>query len=140
MKIHVMKISALVLTIMVMSALSGCATQRHSKANKAISAIEISSSKNIKILWADWYQINDKAVIHGSLKRKSHGAAPMKAHLGVQVLSEKGDILQTVHSKDIYVPRNLSGKGIKTKRFEIELKNVPDASTVLVSASQGNDV
>lgn len=64
----------------------------------------------------------------------------MKAHLDVQVLSEKGDILQTVHSKDIYVPRSLSGKGIKAKRFEIELKNVPDASTVLVFANQKNEV
>ena len=140
MKTNTAKISGLVLGIAVMIALSGCAGQQYSKANRTESVIEMSSSKNIKLLWADSHQADDTLIIHGALRRMHSGSAPMTAHVDVQILTDDGQVLQEARTPDMAVPRNQPGKSGKIERFEVVLNNVSaEDVTIVLSAHQGSD-
>ncbi len=139
MKKHVAKMMCLVVSAVVVVVVSGCSCPQYAGSEKTVSSLETASSKNVEILWADSHQLEDKTVIHGTLKRKTRGSAAMKAHVDVQVLTAEGEVVQEIHSPNISIPRNLPGKGIKFERFEIELDDAAvENSTILVSAHQGN--
>lgn len=131
------KISGLILVIGILIALSGCTCQQNAASDDAVTSVETVSSENVKILWADSRQAEENVVVHGTLRRRAYGSVPMKAHVDVQVLSMNGDILQEVHTPDVYVPRNRPGKGIKFERFEIELQNVSADNKIILTAHQG---
>ncbi len=117
--------------------LLGCsASQRQMDAGLSVSSIELKSSENVKLLWADCRQIDGKAHVYGTFRRNKMGRTPMKAQIDVQIISENDEILRTVCSQELNVPIRRPGRATKYERFNVEIGQIPEKSILIVSAQR----
>lgn len=139
MKVAMPRLFLFVVSILSPAFLTGCVNQQTSKEEHPLGpVVQIESGRNIKILGAEICRRNACSFLYGKVKRNSCCGTPMQGYLVVRVLSESGEPIQTVRSNTIYIPRNLPGKGIKWRRFEIGLPDdISETSRVIISAHQG---
>ena len=103
----------------------GCATNRVDLVKSGILTIEERAEGKVHIAWSDAYEQTGGLLISGVLIRHDHVGMPIKAHVDATITSPDGRTLDTACSKDVYVPRRITGRGQSLKRFNIHLPHVP---------------
>ena len=103
----------------------GCATSRVDLVKSGALTIEGRAEGKVQIAWSDAYEQAGGLRITGVLMRHDHVGTPIKAHVDATILSPDGRVLDTACSKDIYVPRRITGRGQSLKRFSVRFPHVP---------------
>ena len=85
-------------------------------------AVETVSGEKTRILWAKVYQDGDDTLIKVALKRRLPTAYPLKTHVDIAVIAPNGEKSLETRTENIYVPRNVPGKGPTVKFFR---KRIP---------------
>lgn len=130
---------SLVAVGVLVSIVSGCATNRVSLVDTKQVTVVRQDSEKVKILWTDVYQKDGQIWAYGVLKQRGyHPSMPIKTHVDVQVLSKDGAVQYETFSEDIYVPRNRVGKGPDWKRFRVKLAaDIPAGSRIHIKVHSG---
>ncbi|UCG56455.1 MAG: hypothetical protein JSU70_16525 [Phycisphaerales bacterium] len=112
----------------------GCSTNRTNLKDNGQVTIENRHPGKVKILWSDAYEQDGEFVISGVLKRRDHIGTPIPVHVHVLVLTRDKHIAQSLHTSELYVPRNRVGHGTNWKRFALRSTDIPEPSShVLVT-------
>lgn len=111
----------------------GCATNRTSLTDTGHVTIENRYYGKVKILWSSAYEKEGDFIVNGVLKKRDYTADSVPAHVHVLVLSCENNIIQSMNTSNLYVPRNRVGHGNNWKRFEVSSTSVPEKdSRILV--------
>lgn len=134
-----MTVAVSTLLAVVVPGLAGCGCNRYAAAERDGLPVSVSSGDDVEILWADSHRVDSTLMIHGTMKRKLPGSTPLKVHIDVQLFSTEDELLQEACTRDVYLPRNLPGKGMGFERFELELENISAENTkILLAPHQGD--
>jgi hypothetical protein len=135
---RILSIAGSIFLMAVVMGSAGCGCNRYAVAERDGLPVSVSSGDDIEILWADSHRVDSTLMIHGTMKRKLPGSTPLKAHIDVQLFSMEDELLQEACTRDVYLPRNLPGKGMGFERFELEFENISAENTkILLSPHQG---
>ena len=86
-----------------------------------------------RILWARVYQDGDDTLIKVALRRRLPTAYPLKTHVDIVVIAPNGEKSLETRTENIYVPRNVPGKGPTVKFFRKHITGkLPKNSTVRI--------
>lgn len=139
MRKRILPIAGSIFLMAVVMGSAGCGCHRYGAAERDGLPVSVSSGDDIEILWADCHRVDSTLMIHGTMKRKLPGSTPLKAHIDVQLFSTEDKLLQETSTRDVYLPRNLPGKGMGFERFELELENVSaENMKILLAPHQGD--
>ena len=95
--------------------------------------VETVSGEKTKILWAKVYQDGDDTLIKVALRRRLPTAYPLKTHVDIVVIGPDGEKFLETRTENIYVPRNVPGKGPNVKFFRKRIpQTLPQNSTVRI--------
>ena len=96
-------------------------------------AVETVSGEKTKILWARVYQDGDDTLIKAALRRRLPTAYPLRTHVDIVVIGPDGEKSLETRTENIYVPRNVPGKGPNVKFFQKRIpRTLPENSTVRI--------
>ncbi len=95
--------------------------------------VETVSGEKTKILWARVYQDGEDTLIKVALRRRLPTAYPLKTHVDIVVIGPDGEKFLETRTENIYVPRNVPGKGPNVKFFRKCIPGtLPENSTVRI--------
>ncbi len=113
--------------------LCGCASSLVDLTKKGQVAVETVSGEKTRILWAKVYQDGDDTLIKVALRRRLPTAYPLKTHVDIVVIGPDGEKTLETRTENIYVPRNVPGKGPNVKFFRKYIPGtLPPNSTVRI--------
>ena len=113
--------------------LCGCADSLVDLTKTGQVTVETVSGEKTKILWAGVYQDGDDTLIKVALRRRLPTAYPLKTHVDIVVIAPDGEKSLETRTENIYVPRNVPGKGPSVKFFRKVIPGtLPQNSTVTI--------
>ncbi len=111
----------------------GCASSLVDLTKTGHIAVETVSGEKTKILWAKVYQDGDDTLIKVALRRRLPTAYPLKTHVDIVVIAPDGEKSLETRTENIYIPRNVPGKGPNVKFFRKYIpQTLPQNSTVRI--------
>ncbi len=111
----------------------GCADSLVDLTKTGQVTVETVSGEKTKILWAKVYQDGDDTLIKVALRRRLPTAYPLKTHVDIVVIAPNGEMSLETRTENIYVPRNVPGKGPNVKFFRKVIPGtLPQNSTVRI--------
>jgi len=117
---------------------SSCATNREDLVRSGHITLQKHRTGKVYIAWCDLYRDEDGLIVKGVLRRRDHIGFPVRAHVNVRVMSPDGSTIQEACSKDIYVPRRVTGRSQSLKRFNVRLPEIPPCGSLIrLVASSG---
>lgn len=86
----------------------------------------------VKVLWSHAYEADGQLIVNGVLKRQDHSAPPIPAHVHVLEVSDNEQIVESLQTHELYVPRNRTGRGNDWKSFEVRSKTMPQPGSRII--------
>ena len=113
--------------------LCGCAGSLVDLGETGHVTVQAVSGEKTKILWAKVYQHGDDTLIKAALRRRLPTAYPLKTHVDIVVIAPDGEKSLETRTENIYIPRNVPGKGPNVKFFRKVIPGtLPPNSTVII--------
>ena len=121
--------------------ISGCAANRVDIVDSGLLSLEQHATGKVYIAWSSAYKDGDGFVVTGVLRRRDTVGLPIKAHVDVTVLSPDGTVLDEASSSNVCVPRRITGRGQRFRRFRVHFPSIPaqGSSVRMVSHSGQHD-
>jgi len=95
--------------------------------------VETVSGEKTKILWATVYQDRGDTLIKAALRRRLLTSYPLKTRVDIVVTTATGEKYLETPTEDIYIPRNVPGKGSGVRFFRKRIPGtLPQNSTVRI--------
>lgn len=89
------------------------------------------STGKVKILWSQANASDGQLVVSGTLKRLDRAAPPLRVHIHALEINPDKEIVQSLKSDHIYVPRRRVARGPDWKRFELRSSTLPQPDAQL---------
>ncbi len=123
---------------MLLLSLAGCSSPGASLSRQGWVTVQPVPSEKAAILWADVYRTGENLIVRG-VARSGHASGPsMKMHVDAVVTSMDGKVLGEARSRDVWVPRRSSRRGIDHADFEIVLPPVGKGDIVRLVCHAGS--
>ena len=120
------------------SIISGCAADRVDLVDSGFLTLKKEAIGKVRVAWSSVHEHEDGLVITGVLRRRDQVGSPIRTYVDVTVLSPNGQVVDTVRSDHVYVPRRITGRGQSFKRFKVYLPKVPPrGSSIRVVSRSG---
>jgi hypothetical protein len=129
---------AMVAGSVMLSGIVGCRAPHKSLVDSGIVGLEKQGHGKIHVVWSDVYEDDDGLVVAGVIRRYDRVGLPIKTHVNVAILSPGGIILNEGQSRDMYVPRNITGKGQSPQRFAVHFAKTPPQGSLIRVTTAGN--
>ena len=117
--------------MVIVSTLSGCAINGTNISQNGTVTIERIDSETLFMPWADAYEEGNNLMIRGVIEQRYQSSNSLKAHVDVTIIDSNGQLLKETKTANVYVPRNLPGKGIKWVRFNLTVPMMVSKGTTI---------
>ena len=101
----------------------GCKSELISLADQGLVSIEAQGTEKVEFISTNVYQQDGQTWASGVLRQRTGNPSVIKTQVDIQVLSKNGSVQHETSSGELYIPRNIAGKGPRIKKMRVQIPN-----------------